>query len=277
MAKKAFVIGDPVSHSRSPLIHGHWLAKHGVDGSYEAIHVKQDELGVFLAGLKKNGFAGGNVTVPHKEAVFAHAAQRDEIAEEIGAANTLWLEDGKLCATNTDSFGFAQNLDELAPGWDRISSALVIGAGGASRAVIHALKSRGVSDIRVANRTRERAIELRKAFGPKISAHGLEALGQLAEDVGLVVNTTSLGMKGEGAIPLDMARLPANTLVTDIVYLPLETPFLKAARHVGLRVADGLGMLLHQARPGFEKWFGVLPDVTPELRQLIIADMERPA
>jgi shikimate dehydrogenase len=275
MAKKAFVIGDPVSHSRSPVIHGYWLEKHGMAGSYEAIHVKQADLGAFLSSIPENGFAGGNVTVPHKEAAFAHAARRDEITEEIGAANTLWLENGELCATNTDSFGFAQNLDEQAPGWDRIAAALVVGAGGASRAVIHALKSRGIGDIRVANRSRERANELRAVFGPKVSAHELKALGELAQDVGLVVNTTSLGVKGEGAIALDMTRLPANALVTDIVYIPLETPFLKAARLAGLRTVDGLGMLLHQARPGFEKWFGILPDATPELRQLIIADMER--
>lgn len=275
MVKRAFVIGDPVSHSRSPLIHGHWLARHGIDGSYAAIHVKQDGLGPFLAALGENGFEGGNVTVPHKEAAFAFAAKRDAASEEIGAANTLWLEDGKLRAGNTDSYGFAQNLDDQAPGWDRAEAALVIGAGGASRAVIHALKSRGVSDIRVANRTRQRADGLKAVFGSAVSAHGLEALRELGGDVGLVVNTTSLGMQGEGAIPLDMARLPADALVTDIVYVPLETPFLKAARLAGLRTADGLGMLLHQARPGFQKWFGILPDVTPELRNLVIADMER--
>ena len=277
MAKKAFVIGDPVGHSRSPLIHGHWLAKHGIDGSYAAIHVKQSGLVDFLNAMAANGFAGGNVTVPHKEAVFAHAVQREEVAEEIGAANTLWLEDGELRAANTDSFGFAQNLDEQVPGWDKIAAALVIGAGGASRAVVHALKARGISDIRVANRTVNRANELRAVFGPAVSAHGLEALSELGEDAGLVVNTTSLGMKGEGAIALDMTRLSGDALVTDIVYVPLETPFLKAARLAGLRTADGLGMLLHQARPGFEKWFGVLPDVTPELRQLIVSDMERRA
>jgi shikimate dehydrogenase len=277
MRRKAFVIGDPVSHSRSPLIHGHWLAEHGIEGSYAAIHVKQGELNEFLASMEANGFAGGNVTVPHKEAAFIFAAWRDGTAEEIGAANTLWLEDGELHATNTDSFGFAQNLDEQAPGWDRIAAALVIGAGGASRAIIHALKSRGITDIRVANRSRERADEVRAVFGTTVTAHGLEALNELGEGAGLVVNTTSLGMKGEGIIPLDMTKLPVTALVTDIVYVPLETPFLKAARLAGLRTADGLGMLLHQARPGFEKWFGVLPDVTPELRQLIIADMERPA
>ena len=275
MHKKAFVIGDPVSHSRSPLIHGHWLAKHRIEGSYAAIHVKQDGLGAFLAAMAAEGFAGGNVTVPHKEAAFKCAARRDSTAEEIGAANTIWLEDGELAAGNTDSFGFAQNLDDQAHGWDKAAAALVIGAGGASRAVIHALKSRGVSDIRVANRSVARAQELRLVFGRNVSAHGLEALGELAQDAGLIVNTTSLGMKGEGSIPLDMARVAADALVTDIVYVPLETPFLNAARLAGLRTADGLGMLLHQARPGFEKWFGILPDVTPELRQLIIADMER--
>jgi shikimate dehydrogenase len=277
MPRKAFVIGDPVSQSRSPMIHRHWLSRCGIAGSYEAIHVKQAELDGFLSSTAQNGFAGGNVTVPHKEAAFAHAAVRDETSEEIGAVNTLWMEDGTLHGANTDSFGFAQNLDEQAPGWDKIAAALVIGAGGASRAVIHALKARGISDIRVANRSVERAQELRAVFGPNVSAHGLEALSELAGGAGLIVNTTSLGMKGEGLIPLDMAHVPAGALVTDIVYVPLETPFLKSARLAGLRTADGLGMLLHQARPGFEKWFGVLPDVTPELRQLVIADMERNA
>ena len=274
MARKAFIIGDPISHSRSPLIHGHWLSKHGIDGSYEAIHVKQADVGAFIASIANNGFAGGNVTVPHKEAAYAHAAVRDGIADEIGAVNTLWFEDGKLHGTNTDSYGFAQNLDERAPGWDTGGPALVIGAGGASRAVIHALKVRGFTDIRVANRSVERARELQRGFGQSVSAHGLAALDEVADGARLVINTTSLGMKGDGEIPLDMHRLHPEALVTDIVYVPLETPLLKSARLAGLRTADGLGMLLHQARPGFEKWFGLLPDVTPELRQLIIADME---
>jgi shikimate dehydrogenase len=277
MAKKAFIIGDPISHSRSPIIHAHWLSRHGISGSYEAIHVKHADISAFFSSLAQSGFVGGNVTVPHKEAACAHADERDAIADEIGAVNTLWFEDGKLRGTNTDSYGFAQNLDERAPGWDKGGPALVIGAGGASRAVIHALKSRGVSDIRVANRSVERARELRRSFGPKVSAHALTALDEVADGARLVINTTSLGMKGDGEIPLDMHRLHPEALVTDIVYVPLETPFLKAARLAGLRTADGLGMLLHQARPGFEKWFGVLPDVTPELRKLIIADMERSA
>ncbi len=274
MARKAFIIGDPISHSRSPLIHGHWLSKHGIDGSYEAIHVKQAEVGAFFSSLAHSGFVGGNVTVPHKEAAYAHAAIKDQIADEIGAVNTLWFENGKLRGTNTDSYGFAQNLDERAPGWDSGGAALVIGAGGASRAVIHALKSRGFTDIRVANRSVERAMELRRGFGATVSAHGLAALDEVASGVRLVVNTTSLGMEGDGEAPLNMQLLHPEALVTDIVYVPLETPLLKSARLAGLRTVDGLGMLLHQARPGFEKWFGILPEVTPELRQLIIADME---
>jgi shikimate dehydrogenase len=277
MARNAFIIGDPISHSRSPLIHGHWLQKHGIAGSYEAIHVKQADVSAFLSSIADKDFVGGNVTVPHKEAAYAHAAVRDEIADEIGAVNTLWFEDGKLRGANTDSYGFAQNLDERAPGWDKGGAALVIGAGGASRAVIHALKSRGFSDIRVANRSVERARGLQRGFGPKVSAHGLSALDEAASGARLVINTTSLGMEGDGEVPLKMQLLHPDALVTDIVYVPLETPLLKTARLAGLRTVDGLGMLLHQARPGFEKWFGVLPEVTPELRQLIITDMDRHA
>jgi shikimate dehydrogenase len=277
MARKAFIIGDPVSHSRSPLIHGHWLRKHGIKGSYEAIHVKQGGVKEFIGSIIESGFAGGNVTVPHKEAAFEAVPMRDEAASEIGAVNTVWQEDGELRAANTDVFGFLQNLDERAPGWDGVKTALVVGAGGASRGVIYALKQRGITDIRVANRGYERALALADRFGPKVSAHRLEALNEISRDAGLVVNTTALGMKGEGGVPLDMESLGAGVCVTDIVYVPLETPFLKSARLAGHRCVDGLGMLLHQARPGFEKWFGVLPDVTEQLRQLIIADMDKAA
>ncbi len=275
MARKAFVIGDPVAHSRSPLIHAHWLRHYAIEGTYQAIHVKQEELAGFIDSIVSSGLAGGNVTVPHKEAVFAHVKLRDETADEIGAVNTIWIEEGRLRATNTDSFGFAQNLDERAPGWDKAATAVVIGAGGASRAVIHALKSRGLGDIRLVNRSLERAQELASRFGAAVSAHPLSALNEISSGAGLVVNTTSLGMKGEGDIPLDMRVLPDEALVTDVVYVPLETAFLKSARLAGKRTADGLGMLLHQARPGFEKWFGIMPSVTPELRQLVIDDMDR--
>jgi shikimate dehydrogenase len=275
MADRAFVIGDPIAHSRSPLIHGHWLRHHNIAGSYEAIHVKQHELPGFLDNLVRQGFVGGNVTVPHKEMVFELVKKCDEIARQIGAVNTIWVEEGELRASNTDSFGFSQNLDEQAPGWDDGTVAVVIGAGGASRGVIHALKSRGFSDIRVANRSVERAQELVSRFGSAVSAHRLSALDEITSGARLIINTSSLGMKGVGHIAIDMNRLADDALVTDIVYIPLETPFLAAARLAGRRTVDGLGMLLHQARPGFEKWFGVMPKVTQELRQLIIDDMER--
>ena len=275
MADRAFVIGDPITHSRSPLIHGHWLRHHHIAGSYEAIHVKQHELAGFLKSLAPQGFVGGNVTVPHKEAVFELVKRCDEIAEEIGAVNTLWMEEGELRAGNTDSFGFAQNLDEQAPGWDEGNVAVVIGAGGACRGVLHALKQRGFNDIRVANRSIDRVQELVSRFGPTVSAHGFSALDEIASGVRLIINTSSLGMKGVGDVPVDMNKLAHDALVTDIVYVPLETPLLAAARLAGRRTVDGLGMLLHQARPGFEKWFGVMPQVTPQLRQLVIDDMER--
>jgi shikimate dehydrogenase len=274
MAKRAFVIGDPVSHSRSPLIHSHWLKIYGIDGSYEAIHVKQDELPHFLATIGLEGFRGGNVTIPHKEAVLAAVRDHDKTAADIGAANTLWLENGSLRATNTDSFGFAQNLDDHAPGWDDGAKALVVGAGGAARAIVHALLSRGFQEVRVSNRTLARAQEIAARFGPKVSAHEFAGLKDLAAAADLIVNTTSLGMKGEGQIPLDFGAVHRDAIVTDIVYVPLITPFLAAAQQAGLKTVDGLGMLLHQARPGFEKWFGVTPEVTPELRNLVIRDME---
>jgi shikimate dehydrogenase len=274
MARRAFVIGDPISHSRSPLIHSHWLKSYGINGSYEAIHVKQGELAGFLSSIEARGFAGGNVTIPHKESVLIAIRDHDKTAGDIGAANTLWLEDGRLRATNTDSFGFAQNLNDHAPGWDHGTSALVLGAGGAARAVVHALLSRGFAEIRLANRTLARAMELAASFGPKVSAHEFTGLNNLAANASLIVNTTSLGMKGEGVIPLDFGKLDRGAIITDIVYVPVITPFLAAAQKAGLTTVDGLGMLLHQARPGFEKWFGVMPDVTPELRSKVVRDME---
>lgn len=275
-AKKAFVIGHPIAHSRSPKIHGHWLAVHGIAGSYEAIDVAPSDLAAFLAGLRGNGFSGGNVTLPHKEAVFSRIEHPDAAAEAIGAVNTLWFEDGRLCGGNTDAHGFAANLDDQAPHWASNGAAVVLGAGGAARAVIHALKTHGVKDIRIANRTLARAEDLRDRFGAGMSAHPLEAVPDLLGDAGLLVNTTALGMTGkggDGAPPADPARLPANAIVTDIVYVPLETPLLAAARACGLKTVDGLGMLLHQAVPGFERWFGVRPLVTPQLRALVVADL----
>ncbi|MGB8817850.1 MAG: shikimate dehydrogenase [Rhizobiaceae bacterium] len=269
----AFVCGHPVNHSRSPLIHGHWLQGYGIAGTYRAIDVAPDRFESFATTLAAQGFAGGNVTIPHKEAACRLVQVLDPLAGLIGAANTLWFEDGTLHATNTDAHGFAANLDALAPGWEEAETGLVIGAGGASRAIIHALLEAGIKSVHVANRTQSRAQELAHRFGPRVTVHPFSALNEIAPDARLVVNTTSLGMKGEGSIPLDMSQLKPGTLVTDIVYVPLITPFLQSAMDHGLPVADGLGMLLHQAVPGFEKWFGIRPAVTAELRSLIIADL----
>ena len=270
---KAFVTGHPIAHSRSPKIHGHWLAKYGIDGSYQAIDIRPEDFAAFLQSLGENGYRGGNVTIPHKEAAFALADRRDEAAEAIGAVNTLWFEDGVLWGGNTDGLGFAGNLDEHAPGWADNGPAVVLGAGGASRAVVHALKQRGVKDIRIVNRTLARAEELADRFGAGVSAHGADAAGALLADAGLLINTTALGMHGEG-LAADPAGLPGHAIVTDLVYVPLETPLLAAAKARSLKTVDGLGMLLHQAAPGFERWFGRKPEVTPELRRMIVADIE---
>jgi shikimate dehydrogenase len=275
---KAFVCGHPVAHSRSPAIHGHWLARYGIAGSYSAIDVAPDRFADFVRRIGENGYAGGNVTIPHKEAACKLVARRDQAAEEIGAVNTLWFEDGVLCGGNTDSMGFTANLDERAPGWDASRrAAVVLGAGGAARAVIFALKQRGYRDIRVVNRTIARAVELADQFGLGVTAHAPEAASELLADADLLINTTALGMHGNVEIPVDPARLPGEAIVTDIVYVPLETPLLATARRRGLKTVDGLGMLLYQAIPGFERWFGRRPEVDTELRRLIVGDLETAA
>ena len=273
---RAFVIGDPVGHSRSPLIHRHWLDRAGIAGSYDPVAVKPADLPAFIAAVKdgSSGYAGGNVTIPHKEAVLDLVDEADDTARQIGAANTLWLEDGRLLATNTDSHGFAANLDENAPDWHRGKHAVVLGAGGASRAVVHALRARGFAEICIANRTRDRARALADRFGSGVSAHDMDELQHLVENADLFVNTTSLGMGGTEVPRIDFTAMATGALVTDIVYVPLVTPLLAMAREQGLATVDGLGMLLHQAVPGFERWFGLRPSVTPELRRLVIADME---
>lgn len=275
---RAFVCGHPIAHSRSPKIHSYWLQHYSIDGSYEAIDVAPADARTFFSSLAADGFAGGNVTIPHKEAAFEAVSWRDEAAEAIGAVNTLWLEQGRLCGGNTDAVGFAANLDERAPDWEKAGPAVVLGAGGAARAVIHALKARGFGDIRVVNRTVARAVELAERFGAGVTAHPTGATHELLGDAGLLVNTTALGMAGKAGsdeLPADPEALPRHAIVTDIVYVPLETPLLAAARGRGLRTVDGLGMLLHQAVPGFERWFGRRPKVTPQLRDLIVADMAK--
>jgi shikimate dehydrogenase len=271
---KAFVIGHPINHSRSPLIHGTWLAEHGIDGSYEAIDVAPDALPSFFERLRTGEFAGGNVTIPHKEAVFALCDEVDPLARKIGAVNTLIVRDGRVLGSNTDYLGFLGNLDAAMPGWsDGPDDAMVIGAGGAARAVLVALQRRDGGKVHVLNRTLANAQALVDEIEGPFEAHGFEAFAELAPRTGIVINTTSIGMHGSRFDWLDLDLLPKQTLVTDIVYVPLETPLLAEARAHGLRTVDGLGMLLHQAVPGFEAWFGVRPSVTPELRGRIEATL----
>lgn len=272
--RRAFVCGHPIAHSRSPLIHSYWLEHHGIAGTYVAIDIAPEGFVDFLNGLRKAGLAGGNITIPHKETAFHAVARRDAAAEAIGAVNTVWLEDDVLCGGNTDAYGFAANLDQRAPGWEKRGAAVIVGAGGAARAVIHALKERGIEDIRVANRTVGRADELAYRFGKGVSAHPTDGLKEICADAGLLVNTTSLGMAGDRGIPADPVWLPDDAIVNDLVYVPLETPLLAAARARGLQTVDGLGMLLHQAAPGFERWFGLRPEVTVALREKIVADLD---
>jgi shikimate dehydrogenase len=272
--KRAFVIGHPIAHSRSPLIHGYWLKQYGIEGSYEAIDVEPTGLTRFFERLKAGEFVGGNVTIPHKQAVVSLVDALDPLAEEIGAVNTTVVNDGEVSGSNTDYMGFLGNLDQNAPGWDKnLSEAIVLGAGGACRAILVALKSRDVPKIHLLNRTLEKAEDLAIEMAGPILAGGLGEFSKRAPAAGLVVNTSSIGMKGTAFPDLDLGALPPTALVTDIVYTPLVTPLLAAARARGLKTVDGLGMLLHQATPGFEAWFGRKPEVTPELRALVEATL----
>jgi shikimate dehydrogenase len=272
--RKAFIVGHPIAHSRSPMIHGHWLEELGIAGSYERIDVAPSDFETFMHALPKSGFVGGNVTIPHKEEAFRLADHCDEAAKAIGAANTLWLDNGRILASNTDAAGYAADLDARAPAWRDASTILVLGAGGAARGVIFAALSGTTARIHVVNRTAARAAELAERFGPRVSAHASDRTDALAADADLLVNTTSLGMSGKGAVALDMARLRPHAIVSDIVYTPLETPLLAAAAARGLTTIDGLGMLLHQAVPGFERWFGQRPVVSGALRAKVVADIE---
>lgn len=274
MTIKAFVIGHPIAHSRSPLIHGSWLSEHNIDGSYEAIDVSPEDLPSFFERLRSGEFRGGNVTIPHKEAVFALCDSVDDLARTIGAVNTLIVRDGKVQGTNTDYLGFLGNLDSGAPGWSTVEGdAIVIGAGGAARAVLVALRERLKGRVHVLNRTLANAQALVDDIEGPFEAHGFDEFAPLAPQTGLVVNTSSIGMHGTRFDWLDMALLPQTSVVTDIVYTPLVTPLLDDARARGLKTVDGLGMLLHQAVPGFAAWFGVTPEVTPALRQKIEATL----
>ncbi len=271
---RACVIGWPIAHSRSPMIHGYWLKKYGIAGSYTRQPVRPEEVAAFLGSLRERGLAGCNVTIPHKEAAFAAAAERSAAARAVGAANTLWLEDGRLAADNTDSFGFISHLRASVPGFEARGCAVaVLGAGGSSRAVVHAVLDAGAAEVRVFNRTRERADAVARHFGARVKPHDWAERVDRTREVRLLVNATSLGMTGAPSLDMDLAQLCEECVVFDLVYVPLETPLLAAARARGLAAVDGLGMLLHQATPGFEKWFGVRPEVTPDLRALVAADI----
>jgi shikimate dehydrogenase len=273
--RAACVIGWPAGHSRSPLIHNYWIEQHGIAGEYRKEAVPPDQFSAFVASLAARGYVGANVTLPHKETALARS-RPDARAKAVGAANTLWLDQGELRSTNTDVEGFLANLDAAAPHWDRgLAAAVVLGAGGSARAVVFGLVERGVERVHVVNRSIERADELRRRFGGTVHPVGWDDANRLIGSAGLLVNTTSLGMKGQPALPIDIARLPAHAVVADLVYVPLLTDLLAAARARGLATADGLGMLLHQAVRGFALWFGVHPEVTGELRALVEADLAR--
>lgn len=274
---KAFVTGWPIEHSRSPLIHNHWLQRHGLSGSYEKLATPPDALSNLLQSIRDGHYIGGNVTLPHKENVFALVDKLDDSAKAIGAVNTLWMEGEAIWGGNTDAYGFAANLDQYAPEWRENAqgeSALVLGAGGAASAIIHALIETGFRHVIIANRTIERAQAKARKLGASCSAISLDQAGNAAKTARLIVNTTALGMGDDARPPVDFAHCRPDCLVTDIVYSPLRTPMLAAAQDAQLTTVDGLGMLLHQAVPGFQRWFGLRPKVDDALRTTVLADME---
>lgn len=272
--KRACVVGWPIKHSRSPLIHNYWLKHYGIEGRYTKEAVEPERIEEFFRNLSEHGFVGCNVTLPYKGKAYNIAKRRDSTAESVKAANLLYYENGVLCASNTDVDGFLHNLDDQAPGWNQIGlPAAVLGAGGAARGIIKGLFDRGVKHVRLANRTRERAESLAAEFGAKVTVFAWEDRKTMLADCGLLVNATSLGMTGHEPLEIDLSEFSIPGVVCDIVYSPLETDLLRRAREAGLHIADGLGMLLHQAVPAFEKWFDVRPEVTPELRELIVADL----
>jgi shikimate dehydrogenase len=270
--KAVCIIAWPAGHSRSPLIHNYWIKQHKLNAEYRREAVPPEKFAEFVRSLRAHGYVGANVTVPHKEPALA-LSEPDERARAVGAANTLWYDGDTLRSTNTDVEGFLANLDQATPGWDRgLASAVVLGAGGGARAVIYALIAREVGRIYVINRTSERAQALQRKFGARVRVAGWDETTGLLGGAGLLVNTTTLGMVGQPPLEINL-RGPASLVVADLVYAPLLTGLLAAARERGLRTADGLGMLLHQAVRGFELWFGVKPEVTAELRALVEVDL----
>ena len=271
--RRACIMGHPVAQSRSPMLHGYWLKTLGVEGGYDRADVPPDKFPEFFRDLPGHGFVGGNITKPHKEAAFRLVDRREGAAETIGAVNTVWFENGILIGGNTDYLGYLAHADDRAPGWDASGGlAVVLGAGGAARAVVYGLRARGL-DIALINRTRPRAEELAKHFAPHVRVYDFAELPRLMGDAVLLTNTSALGALGQPPLEVDLAPLKDGAVVYDINYVPLETELIKAAAARGLRTVDGLGMLLHQAVPAFAKWFGIVPKVTAELRELLEADI----
>ena len=269
-ARLAGVMGWPVAHSRSPRIHGYWLEEKGIDGAYLPLAVRPERLAAALAALPALGFSGCNLTAPHKEAAVPHMDTLSETARRIGAVNTVTVgADGALHGDNTDGYGFIGHLRQEAPCWEPAAPVAVLGAGGAARAVVDALAGAGAPDIRLVNRSPARAAALAEAAGAPVRAHPWSERAAVLADCGLLVNTTALGQVGRPALALDLGRLPAEAVVYDLVYAPLETGLLKAARAGGHRAVDGLGMLIHQARPGFAAWFGAEAEATAALRSFV--------
>jgi shikimate dehydrogenase len=273
-SRVAGILGWPVAHSRSPRLHGYWLRRYGIDGAYVPLPVRPERLIEALRALPLLGFAGANVTVPHKEAALAAVDRASREARRIGAVNTVVIAaDGTLEGRNTDGFGFSENLRMALPGWSAAAGpAVLLGAGGAARAAAVALLDAGAPEVRLANRTAERAERLAADVGGPIRVIGWGDRAAALADATLLVNTTTLGMTGQPPLDLPLDRLPPSAVVNDVVYAPLETALLVAARRRGNPVVDGLGMLLHQARPAFAAWFGVEPEVTPELRRFVLQD-----
>lgn len=270
---RACIMGHPVAHSRSPMLHGYWLRTLGIDGAYEFADVAPEDFETFFRGLGANGFAGGNITIPHKEAAYRLVDRRERAADTIGAVNTVWYEEGALIGGNTDWLGIVGSLDDIHPGWDGSPGrAVVLGAGGSARAAVFAFLEREYS-VAIVNRTRERAEKLAADFGVRASAHGHDALPGLLADADVLINNTSLGQAKFPPLEIDLRPLKRSAIVYDAVYVPLETQLLRSARRAGHRTVDGLSMLLYQAVPGFAHWFGVTPTVTAEQRAILEADI----
>ena len=271
-APRACVVGWPVAHSRSPIIHAHWLATHGIAGTYEKVPVEPKDLAAFVASMRSGAYVGANVTIPHKEAMAALCDRLTPAAARLNSVNTLWFEDERLVGDTTDGIGFLGALDQELPGWDDAKDlAVVVGAGGAARPIVDALLQRGFADVTITSRTDTRAEALADQLG--CSWGPFDYVEAVLRATDFFVNATPAGMQGEAPLGFDIGELPAHAIVDDIVYVPSDTPLLVEARARGLRAIGGLGMLLHQAAPGFERWFGVRPEVTPELYALVAADI----